>query len=154
MFNVYKTSKRYGQFVRDSLPPNLAKPLAAYIRAPNLSDGDQLFPAAGGAAYTPGAFSALVGTLFLKITGQRASVNILRHSAITHFLGARRSVAQKEAFATEMGHSVGMQALYDRVDAESSDDDGPAPAKPAAKAKVAAKAKPAAKKAAAKKKGS
>ena len=31
IFNVYKTSKRYGQFSRDSLPPNLAKVLAAYI---------------------------------------------------------------------------------------------------------------------------
>jgi hypothetical protein len=152
VYNQYKTVSRYGQFVHDSLPPSLAKVLATYIRDADLADGDQLFPANGGAAYSPSAFSTLVGNVFDRVTGKRTTVNILRHSAITHFLGARHSVAQKEAFATQMGHSVGMQALYDRVDAgaESSEDDDPAPAKPVAKAKPAAKAKVAAKKAAAK----
>ena len=68
----------------------------------------------------------MIGDLFLKVTGKRASINILRHSAITHFLGSKkRTVKEREDFAKEMAHSINMQSLYDRldVDAEESPED-------------------------------
>ena len=82
-------------------------------------------------------------------------MNILRHSAITNFLAQKRTVAQKEAFAKEMAHSISMQALYDRVDvddvpsSDDEDDDAPPPKKAPvtvvtkAPVKVVAKAPPA-----------
>lgn len=147
----YKTSKRYGPYTRKDIPSTLADALANYVNDADLADGDPLFPTMKGTAYTSGAFSALVGSLFKRVTGQRASVNILRHSAITNFLAQKRTVAQKEAFAKEMAHSTGMQALYDRVDvdgvpsSDDEDDDAPPPKKAttgAKKAPVGAKKAP------------
>jgi hypothetical protein len=140
----YKTSKRYGTYTRKEIPAALATALANYVDDADLTDGDPLFPTTKGTPYTSGAFSALVGSLFKLVTGQRASVNILRHSSITDFLSKKRTVAQKEAFAREMAHSVSMQALYDRVDADgvpsSDDEDDDAP--PAKKATTGVKKPP------------
>jgi hypothetical protein len=139
----YKTSKRYGTYTRKDIPSTLANVLSDYVNDTDLADGDPLFPTTKGTAYTSGAFSALVGSLFKRVTGQRASVNILRHSAITNFLAQKRTVAQKEAFAKEMAHSVSMQALYDRVDvddvpsSDDEDDDAPPPKKATTGAKKA-----------------
>ena len=115
-----------------------------------LPDRSPLFPTTKGTPYTSGAFSALVGSTLERITGQRASVNILRHSVITHFLSQQRTVKAKEEFAREMAHSTGMQALYDRVDAgpDSGDDDdndpepAPAPAPRPATAPASSKKMP------------
>ena len=130
----YKTSKRYGTYTRRVIPKALANALANYVHSADIADGEPLFPTTKGKPYTSGAFSALVGSLFKRITGQRSGVNILRHSAITNFLSKKRTVARKEAYAKEMAHSTGMQALYDRVDAgahaadlSSDDDDDDAP---------------------------
>jgi hypothetical protein len=150
VIHLYKSSKRHGTYTRKDIPAALATALANYVDDADLADGDPLFPTTKGTPYTAGAFSALVGSLFKLVTGQRASVNILRHSAITDFLATKRTVAQKEAFAREMAHSVSMQALYDRVDVPSSDDedDDTPPAKKAvtgakkAPVKVVAKAPP------------
>lgn len=123
VFNVFKTAGRLGPYSRDSLPKPLAAALRAHLRANRVRDGAPLFPAAGGDFYAPNAFSALVGDVFEKATGRRATVNALRHSAVTHFLSTRRSVAQKEKFARQLGHSVATQSLYDRLD--SSEDEAP-----------------------------
>lgn len=150
IINRYKTSKRYGTYTREEIPAELAKALADHIRAAKLGHGSPLFPTAKGGHFTHGGLSNLVGALFERVTGHRASVNILRHAAITHFLRAKhRTVAEKEAFAREMAHSVGMQALYDRVDVDAADDvseasddeDEDGASAPAAKP-VAAKTKP------------
>ena len=113
----YKTTKRYGTYVLDELPRELVETLQYYIQTAKLGGGEPLFPTASGKPFTAGGFSNLVGQLFLDLTGRRASVNILRHSAITHFLSAKRTVAEREAFAKQMAHSVALQSLYERVDA-------------------------------------
>jgi len=38
-------------------------------------------------------------------------------------LSAKRTVAEREAFAKQMAHSVGLQSLYERVDAGESPED-------------------------------
>ena len=86
-----------------------------------------------GELYNPGAFSNIVGKLFEKVLGVRASINILRHSAITHFLSTKRTVKEREDYAKEMSHSIALQMLYDRQDVNApipiekdNEDDTPA----------------------------
>ena len=90
----YKTSARYGKFVRDSIPPALAKVLQAYIEDEELEARDVVFGTQEGEPYSPGAFSTMIGKLFQKLTGKRASVLMLRHAAIVHFLRTQRTVKE------------------------------------------------------------
>jgi hypothetical protein len=126
IINKYKTSKRYGTYIRTVIPEKLSNLLAKYIDEQDIKNGEPLFGTEQKKHYTHGGFSRMVGDLFLKVTGKRASINILRHSAITHFLGSKkRTVKEREDFAKEMAHSINMQSLYDRldVDAEESPDE-------------------------------
>ena len=134
VFNAYKTSDRYGTYTIDNIPDDVERVLAEYMRVSGLKAGDILFPTRGNKRYTSGAFSNLIGTIFKKLTGRRATVNILRHAAITHFLRKKRTVAAREAYALKMGHSLAMQALYDRITppADSGDDAPPKRPLPAA----------------------
>ena len=132
IFNVYKTSNRYGTYTVDNIPDDIVRVLTEYLRVAGLRPGGLLFPTRSNTQYNSGAFSNLIGTIFKNLTGRRATVNILRHAAITHFLRKKRTVASREAYALKMGHSVAMQALYDRITAPAdSGDDAPAPPKPA-----------------------
>jgi hypothetical protein len=117
IFNTYKTSDRYGTYRIDNIPADVARVLTEYVRVAGLSAGNLLFPTRSAKPYTNGAFSNLIGTIFKNLTGQRVTVNILRHSAISNFLDKKRSVAEKHAYGLRMGHSIAMQSLYDRVDA-------------------------------------
>ena len=132
IFNVYKTSDRYGTYTIDEIPDDVVRVLTEYLRVSGLSSGSLLFPTRGNKQYSSGAFSTLIGTTFRNLTGRRATVNILRHAAITHFLRKKRTVASREAYALQMGHSIAMQALYDRITAppDSDDDTLHAPALP------------------------
>jgi len=128
IINKYKTSKRYGTYIRTVIPEKLSNLLAKYIDEQDIKNGEPLFGTEQKKHYTHGGFSRMVGDLFLKVTGKRASINILRHSAITHFLGSKkRTVKEREDFAKEMAHSINMQSLYDRLDVDadelSMDDD-------------------------------
>ena len=120
IINKYKTSKRYGTYIRTVIPEKLSNLLTRYIEEYDIKNNEPLFGTIGVEKpqhYSHGGFSRMIGDLFLKVTGKRASINILRHSAITHFLDSKkRTFKEKEDFAKEMGHSVNMQSLYDRVD--------------------------------------
>ena len=130
IFNVYKTSTRYGTYTIDEIPDDVVRVLTEYLRLSSLRPGSLLFPTRGNKQYSSGAFSTLIGTTFKNLTGRRATVNILRHAAITHFLRKKRTVASREAYALQMGHSIAMQALYDRITAPpDSDEEMPAPQK-------------------------
>ena len=123
IFNTYKTSTRYGTYTIDDIPDDVVRVLTEYLRVSGLSPGSLLFPTRGNKQYSSGAFSTLIGTTFRNLTGRRATVNILRHAAITHFLRKKRTVASREAYALQMGHSIAMQALYDRITAPPPDSD-------------------------------
>lgn len=123
IFNRYKTSDRYGTYTIDNIPDDVARVLAEYMRVSGLRPGGILFPTRSNTQYSSGAFSILIGTIFKKLTGRRVTVNILRHAAITHFLRKKRSVAAREMYALQMGHSVAMQSLYDRINAPTDSGD-------------------------------
>ena len=75
VYNTYKTSDRYGTYTIDNIPDDVARVLAEYMRVSGLKPGDILFPTRGNKRYTSGAFSNLIGTIFKKLTGRRATVN-------------------------------------------------------------------------------
>jgi hypothetical protein len=117
IINKYKTSKQYGTYIRTVIPEKLSNLLTRFIKESNIKNGEALFGNDEKKHYTDGGFSNMIGDLFLKVTGKRMAINILRHSAITHFLGSKkRSVKEREDYAKEMGHSISMQSLYERLD--------------------------------------
>jgi hypothetical protein len=133
IINVYKTDKKYGQYMRTTFPDDLDQALQTYIEDDKLKMNMPLFGNNKGELYNPGAFSNIVGKLFEKVLGVRASINILRHSAITHFLSTKRTVKEREDYAREMSHSIALQMLYDRQDVNApipiekdNEDDTPA----------------------------
>ena len=117
IWNVHKVSKLKVSQRLDQLPPDVVEALGTHIRDAGLSVGDPLFRTRAGAPYTPGAFSTLLGKTVEKATGRRGSVDALRHARVVHFLRKPRSVAEREALAESMGHSVDMQGRYQRLDA-------------------------------------
>jgi hypothetical protein len=52
VINRYKTSKRYGTYIREELPQELASVLQDYIKAAGLRGGDPVFPTSSGGHYT------------------------------------------------------------------------------------------------------
>ena len=115
VINVYKTSKRYGKYVRMEFPPQL-KTVAKNVFK-NKKEGDPLFATIKNVMNKPNSFSTKISAVFLKLTGSKAGVLTLRHSAITNFLSKPLlTTRNKEDMAKAMGHSVAMQGLYNRVD--------------------------------------
>ena len=123
IFNQYRTSHKHGQYVNDNLPPLVVKALEDYLTKEDLAPAEPLFPNKDGGFYS--STSAIIGDLFEKLTGKRAHVNILRHARIVDFLSQdpRPSANEKKELARQMGHSVNMQAGYDRIDADGQEID-------------------------------
>lgn len=118
-YNVYKTAKTIGK-IAVRLHPSLSDILKDYVEKANLQHGDYIFPTKHGQSYHN--FSEIVSRTFAKYYKQKKiTVNSIRHSYITHFLSEPRSVADKEAAALAMGHSVSMQSKYLRLPDSDSD---------------------------------
>lgn len=113
-YGDYKSVGTYGvQTIK--VRPELGIILKPYIHTLQL--GRHLFPNPTGKAYTDSAFSQLVSDLFSRIHETPITVNNLRQSAISFFLKIPNiTVADKKEFARLMGHSIGLQALYNKVD--------------------------------------
>jgi hypothetical protein len=113
IYRKYKTDKTYGE-TKINIPYELQLILIDYIQAEGLEIGNPLFETATGGYYMN--FSEFVGKVFKKYTSKNISVNLLRHSFISNFLKVKRSQREKEIVGQQMGHSVGTQSKYDRVD--------------------------------------
>lgn len=115
IYNTFKTRTKYGKQTID-IPPELASVLGDYIENNSLGIGDILFPSRTKDVYTEGSFSRFIGDVFQRALGKRLTVNDLRHSLVTHFLKQPNlTVADKKAFATQLGHGMLSQALYNRI---------------------------------------
>ena len=113
-YGDYKSVSVYG-VQRIKVQPELGAILKPYIHTLQL--GRHLFPSPAGKAYTDSDFSKLVSELFSRIHETPITVNNLRQSAISFFLKIPNiTVADKKEFARLMGHSMGMQSLYNKVD--------------------------------------
>ena len=116
IYNVFKTQKKYTQQSFD-IPRNLAKILQKYFkaRAQSIVNGSLIFPTTTGLEYKQSNFSKYITQIF-RSTGKDVTVNILRHSIITHLLNRPNvSLATKKKLATQMAHSIETQAKYLRI---------------------------------------
>lgn len=117
VFNVYKTSNKYGQYI-SKIPTDLETILLEYVKEHNLEDGDFLFYSGGtkNRSYASHAFSKVVSDTFLKI-GKKIDVNAMRHSYATHVLKDRISQTELQKVASAMGTSRSeLYETYNKLD--------------------------------------
>lgn len=95
----YKTSKTFGKQVFP-LPDEIKEQIQKL---------DAILP------MTENNLSKRVSSIFKKLSGKEMSINLLRHSFITHFLQTKRSIKEKEAMALQMLHSKDLQERYDII---------------------------------------
>lgn len=67
--------------------------------------------------FPPAEITTRLQRVFKRYTGKEISVNIIRHAYITKQTEGRPPLAQLEAEAAEMGHSVMTHEMYRRLDA-------------------------------------
>lgn len=67
--------------------------------------------------FPPAEITTRLQRVFQRFTGKAVSVNIIRHAYITKQMEGRPPLAQLEAEAAEMGHSVLTHETYRRLDA-------------------------------------
>jgi hypothetical protein len=109
----YKTANIYGRY-EIKLPKTLKAILKEHIEIENLRDYDAVFGTRAGRYYKN--FNPVLAAAFKKATGKVISVNLLRHSKISHHRQKQRSLAEKKALAKQMGHSVHISERYVRLD--------------------------------------
>jgi len=105
----YKTSKKYGNFVKE-LPDDLVRVIQASLKA---NPRTHLFMKYDGEPYVlQNSFTWISNRTFKKLFGKPVTVSILRHSCIsaTDF----NASTPQELFdkAKSMTHSLGMQQMY------------------------------------------
>lgn len=118
IFNKYKTSKVY-QEQKVDLPKQLKTILTKWykLKKANGISTEYVFTRYDGSKFTQPDISNMLMRFFTgnkHSKGKRISVNILRHSYITHNLLPH--LKQMKETAEEMGHSLNQQMLYAKVD--------------------------------------
>lgn len=113
VFLNFKTASTFGRQEFKIQPP-LALKLQEYITAAALATGDFLFGKTKASSFA--SFSPQVSKVFKTHTGKSVSVNLLRHSFVSHYLTTQHSLAEKKEVAAQMAQSVLMQLKYDRLD--------------------------------------
>jgi len=112
IFLNYKTDKQFGRQEFD-VPRGLSARLQAHMTAAGLESGDFLFGKSKSEPYK--SFSPQITKVFKAHTGKSISVNILRHSYISHFLKQERTLAERKATAAYMAHGLISQLKYNRI---------------------------------------
>lgn len=114
----YKTHKTYGEYVI-KLTGRALKPLRdilkVHIIANEINHNDPVFPTPSGLYHQPANMSNTLTTIFRNSIGKELTFNLLRHIKITDFLSMPRSIKCKKTLAKQMGHSVNIQAKYQRI---------------------------------------
>jgi hypothetical protein len=110
----YKTEKMYGRYEIELENKLYKKILKDYIIENDLKEGDPVFGTAKGSYYS--SFTPVLSGQFKTATKKNISVNLLRHAYISDFLKKKRTPAERKALAKQMGHDVGTQIMYERVD--------------------------------------
>jgi site-specific recombinase XerD len=105
--------------------PDLDRCMHAYVVDPNyrrelLSKKDQhsfVFMTVNGAPFTGKNFSKYLAGVIQRLTGVKASSNILRSSFVSMLMGDDPSEALKQSAAKLLNHGMRMQSeVYDRRD--------------------------------------
>lgn len=118
IFNRYKTNKKmiqkngkkkaaYKQQLF-KISDELETVIEDYIKYVNLKGGDSLLLGISGETLT-----RTLNSIFYKYTRKRVSVNILRHSYITHMMNQEKyNYNEMNDIARKMGHSINSQMQY------------------------------------------
>ena len=110
----YKTDDVYGRYNIKLNNETYKTILQQYIIENNLRDYSVVFGTQSGSYYK--SFSNIISDQFKTAVKKKISVNLLRHSYISDFLSTKRSLAERKALAKQMGHSIHVQATYERID--------------------------------------
>tara|TARA_R110002153_G_scaffold175314_1_gene328567 strand:- start:58 stop:1047 length:990 start_codon:yes stop_codon:yes gene_type:complete len=118
ILNNYKTSKAYGKFSlkltgRENKP--LRDIIKSHITENNIKLGWPLFPNTKGGFMKPDNMSLEFKKVFRGAVGKDITFNLVRHIRISHFLSTPKSINDKKALASGMGHSLGIQDTYKRI---------------------------------------
>lgn len=111
VFNEYKTKSTYGEQIIE-LPSALDNIVRMYIILNRIIEGDKLIP-----VKTPTNMTKRVQHAFAKGFDKSISINILRHSYVTHYMNTCQQLTAgiiKET-SWKMAHSVEESTMYLRI---------------------------------------
>ena len=107
VINDHKTAKEYGA-LKISLPAVLRARFNEYVR--ENPEQTHLFNVSDSCV------SRWLGDAFEKHTGKRIMSTSLRHSYISDFRKGDKSLLEKKALASAMGHNLWLQELYREIE--------------------------------------
>lgn len=112
IMNAFKTSKTYSR-IEEDLPPRLTKALLVSLK---LFPRNFLFisPKTWKPYIKSNSYAQFVRRTFQELfDGRSAGVTMARHAYINERIDFNKlSIAEREAIAKQMGHSIGMQSIY------------------------------------------
>ena len=116
-FYNHKTSPHYPE-EKYNIPDKLSKIIAKYIESNDIVNNDYIFgrPSADFKEhFTQPKFTELLQKTFLRYTGKKVSVDLIRTSKSTHLDTQNISLAERKKVAQEMGHSVLTNFQYSKL---------------------------------------
>jgi hypothetical protein len=117
VYNQYKTAKFYGE-QRLEIPNTLKSILLNWIEVlrSHFPDNRYVFVNSNGQPFSSPAFTLFVNKIF-KTTNKKVSINMLRHSFVSNYLGSIPNIETIQNVATAMGNSIEKQLEYVKKDA-------------------------------------
>lgn len=121
IYRKYKNDQVYG----DQNVPITARAqgiLDAYVNGIDLQDGQLLFPSRNSEPYK--AFGPVVTRLFKKyVPDSHITTTLIRHIFVSHLHERKNmSLKKKQRIALQMGHSLQMQGVYNRIEEEEEEE--------------------------------
>jgi hypothetical protein len=116
VFLRHKTQKSQPE-PKITIPTDLATILNTYINNNDMVKNDFLFGTEGSdfkKSYTQPHFTEKLQKTFLKYTGKKISVNLIRASKSTHLDTQAISLGERKQIAQQMGHSLSTNMQYSK----------------------------------------
>ena len=116
VFLNHKTKKSQPE-PKITIPTDLATILNTYIKSNDMVKNDFLFgrePTDFKQHYSQSKFTEKLQATFLKYTGKKISVNLIRASKATYLDTQAMSVAERKQISQQMGHSLSTNMQYSK----------------------------------------
>ena len=116
VFLRHKTQKSQPE-PKITIPTDLATILNTYINSNDMIKNDFLFGTEGSdfkKSYRQSHFTEKLQKTFLKYTGKKISVNLIRASKSTHLDNQAISLAERKQISQQMGHSLTTNMQYSK----------------------------------------
>ena len=116
VFLRHKTQKSQPE-PKITIPTDLATILNTYINSNDMIKNDFLFGTEGSdfkKSYRQSHFTEKLQQTFLKYTGKKISVNLIRASKSTHLDNQAISLAERKQISQQMGHSLTTNMQYSK----------------------------------------